>query len=50
MGLTSWSRRGFLGSVAMAASSLLMPGRSSATNRTTETDARLSGFGQSGSP
>jgi len=50
MGLTSWSRRGFLGSVAMAASSLLMPGRSSATNRTTQTDARLSGFGQSGSP
>jgi uncharacterized pyridoxal phosphate-dependent enzyme len=50
MGLTSWSRRGFLGSVAMAASSFLMPGRSSATSRMTQTDARLSGFGQSGSP
>jgi uncharacterized pyridoxal phosphate-dependent enzyme len=50
MALTSWNRRGFLGGVAMAASSLLMPGRSSATGRTTQTEARLSGFGQSGSP
>jgi uncharacterized pyridoxal phosphate-dependent enzyme len=50
MRLTSWNRRGFLGSVAMAVSSLLMPRRSSGTNRTTSGDAGLSGFGQSGSP
>jgi len=50
MGLTSWNRRGFLGSVAMAASALLMPRRSTATNRTTAGDTGLSGFGQSGSP
>jgi uncharacterized pyridoxal phosphate-dependent enzyme len=50
MGLTSWNRRGFLGSVAMAASSLLMLRRSSATKRTAQTDTRVSGFGQSGNP
>jgi len=48
MGLTSWNRRGFLGSVAMAVSSLLMPRR--ASGRTSPGDTRLSGFGQSGSP
>jgi uncharacterized pyridoxal phosphate-dependent enzyme len=50
MGLTSWSRRGFLGSLGMAASSLLASPTSSATNRATPTDPRLSGFGQSGNP
>lgn len=51
MSLTSyWSRRGFLGSLAMAASSLLAPRRSSGSNRTTPRDTRLSGFGQSGNP
>jgi uncharacterized pyridoxal phosphate-dependent enzyme len=51
MGLRSyWSRRGFLGGVAMAASSLLMPRRSSAGKPTAAVDARLSGFGQSGNP
>jgi len=48
MGLTSWNRRGFLGSVAMAVSSLLMPRR--ASGRTSPGDTGLSGFGQSGSP
>jgi uncharacterized pyridoxal phosphate-dependent enzyme len=50
MGLTSWNRRGFLGSVAMAVSSLLMPRRASGTSRTSLGDTGLSGFGQSGSP
>jgi uncharacterized pyridoxal phosphate-dependent enzyme len=50
MGLTSWNRRGFLGSVAMAVSSLLMPRRASGTSRTSPGDTGLSGFGQSGSP
>ena len=50
MGLTSWNRRGFLGSVAMAVSSLLMPRRASGTSRTSAGDTGLSGFGQSGSP
>jgi uncharacterized pyridoxal phosphate-dependent enzyme len=48
MGLTSWNRRGFLGSVAVAVSSLLMPRR--ASGRTSPGDTGLSGFGQSGSP
>src|SRR6516165_4901805 len=48
MGLTSWNRRGFLGSVAMAVSSLLMPRR--ASGRTSPGDSGLTGFGQSGSP
>src|SRR6516165_6701929 len=48
MGLTSWNRRGFLGSVAMAVSSLLMPRRTS--GRTSPGDSGLTGFGQSGSP
>src|SRR5215472_8723423 len=50
MGLTSWNRRGFLGSVAVAVSSLLMPRRASGTTRTSPGDSGLSGFGQSGSP
>ncbi len=51
MGLTwYWSRRGFLSSLAMAASTLLMSRRSSAANRAEPGDTRLSGFGQSGNP
>jgi uncharacterized pyridoxal phosphate-dependent enzyme len=50
MSLTSWSRRGFLGSLGMAASSLLASRTSSATNRAAPTDPGLSGFGQSGNP
>ena len=50
MGLTSWNRRGFLGRLGMAASSLLMSRTSSAANRGTPTDPGLTGFGQSGNP
>ena len=50
MGLTSWNRRGFLGRLGMAASSLLMSRTSSAANRGTPTAPGLTGFGQSGNP
>jgi len=50
MGLTSWNRRGFLGRLGMAASSLVMARTSSAAHRATPTDPALTGFGQSGNP
>src|ERR1700733_2607295 len=45
-----WTRRGFLGSVGVIASSMLAPRKLFSGNRGGGTSGRISGFGQTGNP
>lgn len=48
--VSRWSRRGFLGSAVVAASSLILPKRLLARARGGKGDATITGFGETGNP
>jgi uncharacterized pyridoxal phosphate-dependent enzyme len=48
--VSKWNRRGFLGSLIVAASSILVPKKLLARNRSSKEDATVTGFGESGNP
>src|ERR1700757_1798737 len=45
-----WNRRGFLGTAAAIAGSILAPRKSLASSLTTQPKTEVSGFGQTGNP